>query len=238
MISSLFMDCFAIYWGIPIRFFFKVTEICWKRVTYFGIGSIVHGCTGLSNHAESRQLCANYVCVSSPSLILGSLSVNSDFKSFKCFIIIITLCCNYESIVPVTVDISESPKFGDAPRSYSARSSPPHSIEHMLVFPGDSGNISSDSNWLTSSCGCELVSCPKVVVHICCGRFSWVKLWECWKCRTGKWQTKYQSWKMLPLLKLSDLQRVFDTFWYFCPCTSAVFCPLRSFLTIVLIQIT
>lgn len=50
----------------------------------------------------------------------------------------------------------ESPKFYAGPssrggtatgsRSYSVRPSPPHSVEHMLVFPGDSGNVSSDSN--------------------------------------------------------------------------------------------
>jgi hypothetical protein len=48
--------------------------------------------------------------------------------------------------------VCESARFGVTTsrngntRSYSARPSPPHSIDHMLVFPGDSGNLSSDSN--------------------------------------------------------------------------------------------
>jgi len=72
-------------------------------------------------------------------------------------------CCSHCSLIVILATFmdhmccvtGESMRFGDAPRSYSARTSPPHSVEHMLVFPGDSGNISSDSNWVLGSWDCE-----------------------------------------------------------------------------------
>jgi len=87
------------------------------------------------------------------TLLLSFLKMFVIFFTFwrfwKFFLHHLYICDSWlVCVCRVVVHSGESPKFGEARRSYSARTSPPHSIEHMLVFPGDSGNISSDSNWL------------------------------------------------------------------------------------------